>query len=168
MADPRSADELAELVSLARRVQQIFLTRELTLATAESCTGGLIGHALTEVPGSSDYYVGGLISYSDDLKRAYLDVDGQVLAVHGAVSAETCVAMADGARRRFDTTLAVSVTGIAGPGGGTDAKPVGLTFVGVADADGHQFRRHVWSANRHGNKILSATAALELLLERVA
>jgi PncC family amidohydrolase len=161
------ADEPSDLVDLCRRIQVLMTERSLTLATAESCTGGLIGHVLTEVPGSSAYYVGGLISYSDSLKSAELGVDRATLERHGAVSAQACVAMAEGARKRYTATMAIAVTGIAGPEGGTAAKPVGLTYVGVADEAGHDVRRHVWTGDRHANKILSAEAALTLLLERL-
>lgn len=160
-------DELAPLVEIARRVRDELVGRSMTLATAESCTGGLIGHVLTEIPGSSECYLGGLISYSDSLKRDWLGVEAHVIEAHGAVSAQTCVAMALGARTRYGASLGLSVTGIAGPSGGTDAKPVGLTYVGVADGDGHDVRRHVWGGDRHANKLRSAEAALTLLLERV-
>ena len=168
ISDATPTDEPADLVALARKIQDIFIERGLTLATAESCTGGLIGHVLTEVPGVSDYYAGGLISYSNDVKQSGLGVDAHILATHGAVSAQTCVAMAEGARQRFGVSHAISVTGIAGPGGGSDSKPVGLTYVGVADASGHDVRRNIWQSDRHANKVLSARAALELLLERLA
>jgi PncC family amidohydrolase len=161
------ADELAALVAMAERIQRAMVERGLTLATAESCTGGLVGHVLTEISGSSDYYLGGLVSYSNSLKEHELGVAAHTLETHGAVSAQTCVAMADGARTRYGASLAVSVTGIAGPLGGTDAKPVGLTYVGVADADGHDARRFVWAGDRHANKLNSAAAALQLLLERL-
>jgi PncC family amidohydrolase len=163
-----AADELAPLASLARRAGEALRLRGLTLATAESCTGGLIGHVLTEIAGSSDYYLGGLISYSDALKRAELGVDERVLERHGAVSAQTCVAMAEGARRRYGAAVAVAVTGIAGPSGGSAAKPVGLTYVAVADENGHEVQRHQWPTDRHANKIASAGAALALLLERLS
>jgi nicotinamide-nucleotide amidase len=161
------SDELAHIVALAERIQALLIARSHTLATAESCTGGLIGHVLTEVPGSSAYFVGGLVSYSDMLKSSELGVDRATLERHGAVSAQTCVAMAEGARKRYGATLAVAVTGIAGPAGGSAAKPVGLTYVAVADDAGHDVRKHAWTADRHGNKVLSAEAALTLLLERV-
>jgi PncC family amidohydrolase len=163
-----AADELAPLAGLAERAGEALRGRSLTLATAESCTGGLIGHVLTEVPGSSDYYLGGLISYSDALKRAELGVDERVLEHHGAVSAQTCVAMAEGARRRYGASVAVAVTGIAGPSGGSSAKPVGLTYVAVADENGHEVQRHQWSGDRHANKVASAGAALSLLLDHLA
>lgn len=160
-------DDLAMLVALAVRVQTTMIERGLKLATAESCTGGLVGHLLTETPGSSAYYVGGLISYSDELKMQHLGVDAGTLERHGAVSAQTCVAMAEGARSRYGASLGLAVTGIAGPDGGSAQKPVGLTYVGVADAAGHDVRRNVWHATRHANKVQSAEAALRLLLERL-
>jgi PncC family amidohydrolase len=161
------ADELAALVEMAGRIQSAMIERGSTLATAESCTGGLVGHVLTEVSGSSGYYVGGLISYSNGLKEHELGVDAATLERHGAVSAQTCVAMAEGARSRYGASFAVAVTGIAGPDGGTEQKPVGLTYVGAADTAGHDVRRYVWSGDRHSNKLQSAQAALELLLERL-
>ena len=168
MSDTTDApDDLEALVRLADEIQRVMVERDLTLVTAESCTGGLIGHVLTEVPGSSDYFVGGLVSYSDRLKRDELGVDASTLEHHGAVSAQTCVAMAEGARHRYETDLAVAVTGIAGPSGGSDSKPVGLTYVGVADDEGHDVRRHAWDSDRHTNKLRSARAALELVLERL-
>ena len=145
----------------------MLLDRGLTLATAESCTGGLIGYALTEVSGSSAYYVGGLISYSNEMKERQLGVAAATLEKHGAVSAQTCVAMAHGARERYGADIGVSVTGIAGPDGGSDTKPVGLTYVAVADVDGTDVRRHVWTGDRHFNKIQSAVATLNLVLERL-
>jgi PncC family amidohydrolase len=161
-------EELARLVELAERVQVMLVERRLTLSSAESCTGGLFGHVVTEVPGSSDYYLGGIISYSDELKREQLEVDPLTIEKHGAVSAQTCVAMADGARRRYRSSMAVAVTGIAGPGGGSDSKPVGLTYIGLADENGHDVRRHAWQGDRHSNKVESVAACLELILERLS
>ena len=158
---------LADLVGLAERLQGLCLDRSLTVATAESCTGGLVAHAITEVPGSSAYFVGGVVSYADRAKQAMLDVPVDVIAAHGAVSAQVARAMAIGARQRLEASLAVSVTGIAGPDGGTDEKPVGLTYVGVADEGGVDIRRFHWTGDRAANKLASARAALELLLERL-
>lgn len=160
-------DALAPLVALAARIQSVMIARDMTLATAESCTGGLVGHLLTETSGSSAYYVGGLISYSDELKRNHLGVDARTLEGHGAVSAQTCVAMAEGARSRYGASLGLAITGIAGPDGGSEQKPVGLTYVGVADAQGHDVRRNIWQTGRHENKVQSAEAALRLLIERL-
>ncbi len=155
------------LAGLSQRVHAACLEAGFSLSTAESCTGGLIGHVLTEIAGSSGYYVGGVISYSDDLKRDVLHVSDATLRAHGAVSAQTAVAMADGAREAFGTHLALAVTGIAGPTGGAAHKPVGLTYVAVADPEGHDVRRFLWSGDRAENKRASAQAALELLLERL-
>lgn len=152
------------LVGLAERLQGVCLGRTLTVAVAESCTGGLVAHAMTEVPGSSGYFLGGVVSYADAAKRALLDVPAEVLAAHGAVSAQVARAMADGARARFGADLAAAVTGIAGPDGGTPEKPVGLTYVAVADAAGAEVRRFAWSGDRAANKRASAEAVLELLI----
>ena len=160
--------ELERLVDLARAVHQRLRERGISLATAESCTGGLVGHVLTEIPGASEWYVGGIVSYSDRLKRDELGVAEDTLLHHGAVSAQTCVAMAEGARRRYGATLAVAITGVAGPDGGSVSKPVGLTYVGVADDRGHDVRRFQWHGDRRQNKLDSAGASLELLLEHLA
>jgi PncC family amidohydrolase len=154
------------LVELAERLQGRCLGRGLTVATAESCTGGLIAHLLTEVPGSSGYVRGGWVVYADDAKHDLLGVPVELIAAHGAVSAQVALAMAEGARARLGTDLAVAVTGIAGPTGGTAAKPVGLTYVAVAGIGSPQVRRFQWSGDRGENKRLSAAAALELLLEQ--
>lgn len=155
------------LVGLAERLQGVCLGRGLTIAVAESCTGGLVADAITDIAGSSGYFAGGVVSYSNEAKVRLLGVPGAVLAAHGAVSAQVARAMAEGVRDRFGTSVAASVTGIAGPDGGTDAKPVGLTYVAVADADGVDVRRHLWSGDRAANKVSSAAAVLELLLERI-
>jgi PncC family amidohydrolase len=167
VTDADGSDELAPLVGAAQHAGRLLRERGLSLATAESCTGGLIGHLLTEIPGSSDYYQGGLISYSNALKQSELGVDLATLEHHGSVSAQTCIAMAQGARERYGTDVALAVTGIAGPGGDTPGKPVGLTYVAVADAAGHDVQRHQWFGDRHRNKVASAAAALALLVERL-
>jgi PncC family amidohydrolase len=156
------------LVALATRVGERCLAIAARIATVESCTGGLIGHALTEVPGSSAYYLGGFVTYSDAAKQTMVGVPADVLAAHGAVSAQTALAMAIGGRDRTGADIGVSVTGIAGPDGGSSAKPVGLTYVAVADREGGEVRRFVWSGSRADNKRSSAQAALELVLERMA
>lgn len=161
-------DEPDGLAALAQRAQVVLAHKGATLATAESCTGGLVGHILTEVPGISQHYLGGLISYSDALKRAELAVPAETLRRHGAVSAQTCLAMADGARQRYRADVALAITGIAGPDGGTTDKPVGLTYVAVADEHGSDVRHHAWQGDRHANKVASARAALELLIERLS
>jgi PncC family amidohydrolase len=156
-----------DLLVLAGRVGQVLGSRELTLATAESCTGGLVGHLLTEIPGSSAWYVGGAVVYSDELKRRMAAVPADLLATHGAVSAEVAEALAMGIRTSLGTDLGLAVTGIAGPTGATPTKPVGLVYLGVSDRDGVVVDRHVWLGDRSANKRASAAAALRLLLERV-
>lgn len=163
--DPLEAIE--PLAALGVRLQAACLAREATVAVAESCTGGLVAAALTAIPGSSGYFLGGVVSYADAAKRDLLGVDPTILAAHGAVSAQAARAMAVGARERFGATLGASVTGIAGPDGGSPAKPVGLTYVGIADAAGEDVRRMVWSGDRAANREASAVAVLEMLLERV-
>jgi nicotinamide-nucleotide amidase len=155
------------LDELATRLQTACLAAGSTVSLAESCTGGLIAAALTDIAGSSGYFAGGVVSYSNESKRDLLGVDPAILEAHGAVSAQVARAMAIGARERFGATLAASVTGIAGPDGGTAAKPVGLTYIGVADADGVDVRRIVWSGDRAANRRDSVIAVLEMLVGRV-
>ena len=140
-------------------------TRGWTLATAESCTGGLLGHRITDVPGASDYFAGGLIAYSYEAKQVMLEVDPQELLQHGAVSRETALAMARGARRVLGSDLALSITGIAGPGGGMPEKPVGLTWVAAITEQVELCERHEWHGDRASNKAQSVDAALALALK---
>jgi PncC family amidohydrolase len=155
------------LTGLAERLQGACLGRGITVAVAESCTGGLIADSITDIAGSSGYFAGGVVSYSNEAKERLLDVPHDALAAHGAVSAQVARAMADGVRSRFGATVGISVTGIAGPDGGTTAKPVGLTYVAVADGAGADVRRHMWTGNRRANKTASAEAALEMALDRI-
>lgn len=140
----------------------------LTVATAESCTGGLIAKLITDVAGSSGYFRGGVVSYSNAAKTELLGVPEEQLVAHGAVSAQVARAMAVGVLDRTGADLAVAVTGISGPGGGSAAKPVGLTYVAVASMDAAEVRRYLWSGDRSANRLATARAALELLLERVS
>jgi PncC family amidohydrolase len=165
--DPVGIVSGPRLTDLAERLQAACLRRRITVSLAESCTGGLVAAALTAIPGSSGYFVGGVVSYADATKRDLLGVDPALLAAHGAVSAQVARAMAAGARERFASDLAASVTGIAGPDGGSAAKPVGLTYLGVADADGIDVRRVIWTGDRAANRLESAVAVLELLIERI-
>ena len=123
-------------MTVAEKLVDLLKAQGLTCATAESCTGGGIGSAITAVPGSSEVYWGGVISYDNSVKHGVLGVSEETLATVGAVSSETAAQMAIGVRKLLRTDLAVSVTGIAGPGGGSDEKPVGLVWFGLADADG--------------------------------
>ena len=153
-----------ELVSAARRLGRRLVDRRWQMAAAESCTGGMVGHVITQVPRSSDHFLGGVISYSDAVKEDLLGVPGELIERVGAVSAEVAEAMTDGALERFPVArLAVAVTGIAGPDGGSEAKPVGLTYVAAAVRDGPAVvERHVWPHDRDGNKRASVLAVLEL------
>jgi PncC family amidohydrolase len=156
----------AGLVALAERLQGICVGRQLTVATAESCTGGLVAEAITSVPGSSGYFLGGLVTYADEAKRALLGVPADLLDSHGAVSAQVARAMAIGARERLGSTLALSITGVAGPDGGSEAKPVGLTYVGLASATDADVRRFQFGGDRDGNRVAATAAALEWLIEQ--
>ncbi len=155
------------LDDLATRLQAAALAAGRTVALAESCTGGMVAAALTALPGSSGYFVGGVVSYADEAKRDLLGVDPAILDAHGAVSAQVAMAMAVGVRALFSADLAASVTGVAGPDGGSDAKPVGLTYVGVADGAGVDVRRVVWPGDRAANRHDSVILVLETLLERI-
>ena len=153
-----------ELETAARRLGRALVTRGWQMASAESCTGGLVGHAITQVPRSSDHYLGGIISYSNVAKDDLLDVPGDLIERVGAVSAEVAEAMTLGVLERFPAArIAVAVTGIAGPDGGSEEKPVGLTYVAAAVRDGTAIvERHTWPHDRAGNKRASALAALDL------
>ena len=135
----------------------------LTCATAESCTGGGVGSAITAAPGSSDVYLGGVVSYSNDVKRRVLGVDGGTLAAHGAVSPEVAAQMAEGARRLLGADLAVSVTGIAGPGGGSAEKPVGLVWFGIASASGVRTEKCLFAGDRAAVRASAVVHAMGML-----
>ncbi len=137
-----------------------------TIGTAESCTGGLVAHLLTNISGSSAYVLGGIIAYANEIKQGVLGVQEKTLIAHGAVSEQVAGEMALGAIRLLGVDIAVSITGIAGPSGGTPEKPVGLTYIGLADKGGiYQVQRHIWSSDREGNKLASANAAMNLVIE---
>ncbi|HEY3524497.1 MAG TPA: CinA family protein [Candidatus Limnocylindrales bacterium] len=153
-----------ELASLAERLQARCIAAGLTCATAESCTGGLVAHAITSIAGSSAYFRGAIVAYEDEVKERLLGVPVDVLAAHGAVSAQVARLMATGARDRIGVDLAVGVTGIAGPSGATPGKPVGLTYLASAGAGGIEVRRETWTGDRAANIRASAIAALGLLL----
>lgn len=151
---------------LERRVGPLLKAQNLKVATAESCTGGLVGDLLTNVSGSSEYYWGGIISYDNSVKQNVLGVPEQVLMTVGAVSRECALAMAHGTRKLLKTEIGISTTGIAGPGGGTPDKPVGLVYIALVDNQGFErCERYVWESDRVGNKELSGQAALQMLLD---
>jgi nicotinamide-nucleotide amidase len=149
--------------STAELVVALLRERSLTLATAESCTGGLVAGRLTDVPGASAVFLGGVVAYSNDVKAAQLDVPQETLREHGAVSAETAEAMARGARARLGADVAVSVTGVAGPDGGTAEKPVGLVFLHASGPTGDLARRLDVPGDRETVRLRSTVAALHLV-----
>lgn len=153
-----------QLDAAARSLGRALVKRGWQMASAESCTGGLVGHVITQVPRSSDHYLGGILSYSTAVTEDLLDVPDDHLEGVGAVSSEVAEAMTTGALARFPVAhLAVAVTGIAGPDGGSAEKPVGLTYVAAAVRDGAAVvERHTWPHDRDGNKRASALAALHL------
>jgi PncC family amidohydrolase len=139
--------------------------RGVRLATAESCTGGLIADRITDVPGSSDYFLGGFVAYAYEAKVAALGVSWDTLRAHGAVSRQTVLEMARGARKALGADLAVSVSGIAGPGGGLPNKPVGTTWFGLVAVDGEWTQHLRFEGDRRQNKSSSAEAALQMLVD---
>lgn len=152
-----------DIDGLAEVVLEDLRQKGQTLATAESCTGGLISADLTEVPGSSDVFLGGVVSYSNDVKEGLLGVEHETLVAYGAVSEEVARAMAEGVRERVAADWGIAITGIAGPGGGTEEKPVGLVHWAVAGATGVEARHRVFLGNRAIIRGWSVNAALDLL-----
>lgn len=166
MSNDLISDEALEV-----QVGEWLRRRALKLVTAESCTGGLLGHRLTEVPGSSDYFLGGIVAYANEAKERLLGVQHDTLVRCGAVSEEAALEMARGARLALagafpiDRLVGVSITGIAGPGGGTPVKPVGLTWIGLSTPEGDRAWKYIWNGSRAENKALSVVEALKLLLD---
>ncbi len=150
---------------LEKQIGSILKEKSLKLATAESFTGGLISDRLTDVPGSSDYFIGGLVTYAYEAKVGLLGVSWDTLKAYGAVSRETVLEMAAGARRALSTDIAVSVSGIAGPGGGLPHKPVGTAWVGLAASDGLWARQFHFPGSRRQVKSAGTEAALQMLLD---
>ncbi len=151
-------------MNLESRLVGACVARGVTLATAESCTGGMIAARITAVPGSSAAFLGGVVSYANAAKMALLDVPQSVLDQAGAVSEACAAAMADGARQRLNADLAVAVTGIAGPTGGTPEKPIGLVCFGLAAADGVRTEHRIFTGDREAVRLQATEHALALLL----
>lgn len=151
--------------ALEVRVSELLWRHKLTLGCGESCTGGLIGHRLTNVPGSSAYFIGSIVAYAYEAKEGLLGVPHDVLVRDGAVSEAVVLAMARGVRQALHADISVAVTGIAGPGGATPNKPVGLTYIGLVAPGVERVRRNVWTGDRVANKEQSADAVLRLLLD---
>jgi PncC family amidohydrolase len=152
------------MFDLAMKVGETLRRQTRTLAVAESCTGGLLGAALTDVPGSSGYFLGGVISYADRVKVEQLKVPAQTLATYGAVSQETASAMAAGVRTLLGADIGVSITGVAGPRA-ESSKPVGLTYIGIATGEAVRAYHYQWSGDRWENRRDSVIAALTLLAQ---
>ncbi|MCI0488216.1 MAG: competence/damage-inducible protein A [Blastocatellia bacterium] len=152
--------------SLEEVIGQRLLLRRYTIATAESCTGGLIAQRITEVPGASEYFVGSVVSYTNEMKTRLLGVEAELIEEHGAVSGIVAEAMAQGIKERTGATIGVSVTGLAGPGGGTDAVPVGTVYIGLADDVGVSNKRLVLPGDRYLIRWRASTIALEMVRRR--
>ena len=156
---------------LEEKVGELLRNKGMRLTVAESCTGGLVGHRVTNIPGSSDYYLGSVTAYAYEVKESLLGVKHETLQKFGAVSRETVIEMAAGVRRALsggfplENVIGVSISGIAGPGGGLPEKPVGTVWVGLSAADGDWAWRFLWHGDRIQNKEDSAQAALQLVLD---
>jgi PncC family amidohydrolase len=150
---------------LEQEVGQLLREKGLKLCTVESATGGLISHRLTNVHGSSDFYLGSIVSYSNDVKKKVAGVKDETLKEHGAVSPEVAKEMAEGGRRALDADICIADTGIAGPGGATPTKPVGLFYLGLSHKSGTFARKHISSGDREQNKKSAADAVLSWLKE---
>jgi len=149
---------------LAKRAGELLKEMGLTLSLAESCTGGLVAHRLTDISGSSTYFLGGVVAYSNEAKEKILGVPHETLLRYGAVSEESARAMAEGVRHLFTSNFAIAVTGIAGPTGGTPEKPVGLVYIALAAEGEVRCEKHIWKGDRLQNKAQSTEAALEMLI----
>lgn len=156
-----------ELIELSQRVGRLLSEHNLTIATAESCTGGLLGHILTGVSGSSGYYLGGVIAYSNPVKEAMLGVRHETLLDYGAVSEQTAVQMATGVRERIGSSIGLSTTGIAGPTGGTPTKPVGLVYIGISMGEQTEAFECHFQGGREAVKESTVKTLLEKLLEKM-
>lgn len=159
--------QLETAEDLLARAHELLLRTGLTVSVAESCTGGLLGAVLTERSGSSAYFLGGVLAYADEVKTGLLGVDGEVIAAHGAVSRPVALGMAGGVRRITGSDLAISITGIAGPTGGTDDKPVGTTFIGLSGLGAERVERFHWQGDRTENRANSVRAALQMLVQLI-
>jgi nicotinamide-nucleotide amidase len=148
-------------------VVRLLTERKLTLATAESCTGGGLAHRITNVPGASAIFPGGVVAYSNAVKQTFLGVRPETLSRHGAVSAAVAREMANGARKKFGADFAIAITGIAGPGGGTKRKPVGTVFIALADGSGTMVERKIYSTGRVQFKRDTTNQALIMLHSRL-
>lgn len=150
---------------MQEEIARALLERKWWIATAESCTGGLVAHTLTNIPGSSAYFRGGVVSYSNEVKMKVLGVKRETLEQYGAVSEQTAREMAEGVKNLMEVDVAVATTGIAGPGGGTPEKPVWLVYIGLATPEGVEVKRFLFNGDRLYNKEQFCNAALNMVLE---
>ena len=154
-------------MNLEEQLAAALVERNLTLSTAESCTAGGLSYLLTEIPGASAFFIGGIIAYQNDIKAQWLGVPQETLTHHGAVSSQTAIAMAEGCQSRFKTDVAVSITGIAGPSGGSPTKPVGLVYVSVASRQQTRVAEHRFPGDRDQVRESAISAALKLVLDAI-
>ncbi len=150
-------------MSFTRKFFRRILALKKTLAVAESCSGGLLAHTLTNIPGSSAYFLGGVVAYANAVKIRLLKVRPQTITAYGAVSRQTAIEMATGVKKLFPADYALAITGIAGPGGGSVQKPVGLTYIAIANPRKVICRRYVFKGTRLRVKTQAAMTALKLL-----
>ncbi len=154
-----------EFMRLEQKTAKLLMVKQKTLAIAESCSGGLLGHRITNIPGSSIFFLGGIISYHNFVKNKLLNVPRETLRTSGAVSRETALAMAKGVRKKFKADYGLSITGIAGPTGGSKQKPIGLVYIAVATSNGNLCLEYFLKGSRGQIKQQATTHALHLLLE---
>lgn len=158
---------MSRITCLVARIGHLLTQRKWTLGVAESCTGGLVSHSITNLPGSSGFFLGGVVAYANEVKMGVLGVSSALLAAHGAVSHQVALSMAQGVKRVLGSDVGVATTGIAGPTGESPGKPVGTVFVAVSTPLGDVMEHYAWGSDREGNKRLSAEAALALLERRL-
>jgi PncC family amidohydrolase len=164
---PAKAPAYADLAARMKTLHGALKRKRLTVACAESCTGGLLGAILTEHSGSSAYFRGGMEVYSDEAKTALADVPPQLIHSHGAVSSVVAAALARGAREKLGARIGIGITGIAGPTGATPGKPVGLAFIAVDAPKLQRVKKVQWTFDRSGNRLASVGIALDLLAEAI-
>ena len=151
----------------AEDLSRVLSKMNITLSTAESCTGGMLGSEITSIPGSGKYFLGGVVTYSNESKEDLLFVPHKVLTINGAVSEETAVHMASGVREIFDSDVSISITGIAGPDGGTFAKPVGLVWIGISTEERTFAKKFNFKGNRDDIRKSAVKEAMKLLLDSI-
>jgi PncC family amidohydrolase len=153
--------------ALSKKLGELLVNSKKTISTAESCTGGMIAKVITDIPGSSRYFIGGIVSYSNEAKIKLLHVNKRLIDTYGAVSPQVAVEMVKGIQKLMKTNCAIAVTGIAGPEGGTARKPVGLVYIAVAKDSDIEVKRFIFQKDRDGNRKQTTTAALSMLIKKL-